>query len=96
MATERKISVDQQRQSRTNSDDLENRSSVPVSEGQCVSLSSACLAANGILTLLNLACYFLDRQVERLAQDFEQEGGFTERLYRVRKEKQKKDGSANI
>jgi hypothetical protein len=30
--------------------------------------------------LLNLACYFLDRQVERLAQDFESEGGFTERL----------------
>ncbi len=33
---------------------------------------------------LNLACYFLDRQVERLAQDFETEGGFTERLYKVR------------
>jgi four helix bundle suffix protein len=26
--------------------------------------------------------YFLDRQVERLANDFENEGGFTERLYR--------------
>ena len=47
-------------------------------------LSSACLAANGALSLLNLSCYLLDRQVERLAQDFENEGGFTERLYRVR------------
>ncbi len=28
---------------------------------------------------------FCDRQVERLAQDFENEGGFTERLFRVRK-----------
>ncbi|MBN1905100.1 MAG: four helix bundle protein, partial [Deltaproteobacteria bacterium] len=34
-------------------------------------------------------CYFLDRQVDRLARDFEKEGGFTERLYRVRTEKRK-------
>lgn len=53
-------------------------------------LSPACLAANGALALLNLACYFLDRQVERLAQNFENEGGFTERLYRVRTAKRKK------
>jgi len=53
------------------------------------SLSSPCLAANGALSLLNLACYFLDRQVERLAQDFEKEGGFTERLYRVRTAKRR-------
>ncbi|NTU54525.1 MAG: four helix bundle protein [Chlorobiaceae bacterium] len=52
-------------------------------------LSSTCLAANGALALLNLACYFLDRQVERLAQDFENEGGFTERLYRVRTAKRR-------
>jgi len=61
------------------------RSSVPVGESPCLSpLSSACLAANGALSLLNLACYLLDRQVARLAEDFENEGGFTERLYRVR------------
>jgi four helix bundle suffix protein len=47
-------------------------------------LSSSCLAANGVLSLLNLACYLLDRQVTRLAQDFTTQGGFTERLYRVR------------
>jgi four helix bundle suffix protein len=63
--------------------------SVPVRAGQCssvspLSLSSACLAANAALSLLNLACYLLDRQVERLARDFEKEGGFTERLYRIR------------
>lgn len=56
----------------------------------CQSLSSSCLAANAALSLLNLACYFLDRQVERLAQDFEREGGFTERLYRVRTAKRNK------
>ncbi|RLB87889.1 MAG: four helix bundle protein [Deltaproteobacteria bacterium] len=42
------------------------------------------LSANAALTLLMVACSLLDRQVERLAQDFENEGGFTERLYRVR------------
>jgi four helix bundle suffix protein len=53
-------------------------------------LSPACLAANGILSLLNLVCYLLDRQVQRLASDFENEGGFTEKLYRVRKNRRDK------
>ena len=39
---------------------------------------------NAVLVLLTAACSLLDRQVERLAQDFENEGGFSERLYRVR------------
>jgi len=54
--------------------------SVPVRE----SPSSAQLVANAALSLLNLACYFLDRQVAAQAAAFEQEGGFTERLYRTR------------
>jgi four helix bundle suffix protein len=43
------------------------------------------LAANAALSLLNLCCYLLKRQVATQARDFEEEGGFTERLYRVRK-----------
>ncbi|MGC8774809.1 MAG: four helix bundle suffix domain-containing protein [Chlorobaculum sp.] len=71
---------------RTGTDPKEvGRSSVHVGEGPGLPpLSSACLAANAALSLLNLACYLLDRQVARLAEDFENEGGFTERLYRVR------------
>lgn len=42
------------------------------------------LSANAALVLLTVACSLLDRQVERLALDFENEGGFTERLYKVR------------
>ncbi len=42
------------------------------------------LSANAALVLLAVACSLLDRQVARLAHDFETEGGFTERLYRVR------------
>lgn len=47
-------------------------------------LSSQCLAANAALSLLNLANYLLDRQVTRLAENFETQGGFTERLYKTR------------
>ncbi len=43
------------------------------------------LSANAILTLATVAGYLLDRQTQRLAQTFENEGGFTERLYRIRK-----------
>ncbi|MDF1580145.1 MAG: four helix bundle suffix domain-containing protein [Desulfuromonadales bacterium] len=45
------------------------------------------LAANAALVLLAVACALLDRQVARLAKEFESKGGFTERLYRVRKQK---------
>ncbi|OGR35784.1 MAG: four helix bundle protein [Desulfuromonadales bacterium GWD2_61_12] len=45
------------------------------------------LAANAVLVLLAVGCALLDRQVARLAEDFESKGGFTERLYRVRKQK---------
>jgi len=45
---------------------------------------SAELAANAALSLLNLACHLLDRQIATLEKNFVEEGGFTERLYRVR------------
>jgi four helix bundle suffix protein len=31
-----------------------------------------------------VAVYLLERQLETLAKNFEEQGGFTERLYRVR------------
>jgi four helix bundle suffix protein len=89
---ERKKNMDEQGRTRSNKDSQNNDSSVLVGESPCQSLSSACLAANGALSLLNLACYFLDRQVERLAADFETKGGFTERLYRVRTAKRRRQG----
>lgn len=42
------------------------------------------LAANAALVLLAVACALLDRQLAAQAKAFETEGGFTERLYRVR------------
>jgi len=43
------------------------------------------IAANAALVLIAVACGLLDRQLASLAATFEREGGFTERLYRVRK-----------
>ena len=48
---------------------------------------SAEQVANAALSLLNLCCYFLDRQLAAQAATFEREGGFTERLYRMRTER---------
>ena len=64
------------------------RPSVPVRAGPCVRPpTSAQLAANAALSLLNLVCHLLDRQLAVQAAAFEREGGFTERLYRLRNQK---------
>ncbi len=90
VAEERWRNTDEQGRTQTHRDDPRGLSrSVSVSAGPCQSLSSSCLAANGALSLLNLVCYFLDRQVGRQALDFENQGGFTERLYKVRSAKRR-------
>ena len=62
--------------------------SVKVSASPCESVPKPEeLVANAALSLLNLACYLLDRQLAAQAAAFEKEGGFTERLYRVRSER---------
>ncbi|MES2569121.1 MAG: four helix bundle suffix domain-containing protein, partial [Verrucomicrobiota bacterium] len=48
------------------------------------------LAANSALVLITVACGLLDRQLAAQAAAFLQEGGFTERLYRVRSEKRRR------
>jgi len=53
---------------------IKSRSSTPVPE----------IAANAALILIRIASALLDRQLARLASDFEKEGGFTERLCRTR------------
>ena len=53
--------------------------------------SYAEIAANAAHVLVGVTCALLDRQIERLAADFEREGGFTERLYRVRSGQRRMD-----
>ena len=47
------------------------------------------LAANAALVLIGVACALLDRQIAAQAAAFTEEGGFTERLYRIRSERRK-------
>jgi four helix bundle suffix protein len=47
------------------------------------------IAANAALTLITVASSLLDRQIEAQARAFEREGGFTERLYRLRQRARK-------
>ncbi len=42
------------------------------------------LVANGVLSLLNVCLHLLRRQLASQAEAFEKDGGFTERLYRMR------------
>ena len=82
-----------QRRTRTNTDEhgptTAAESSVTVGDRPCESASSAVLVANAALALLNLCCYLLDRQLLAQATAFENEGGFTERLYRKRQQRKK-------
>jgi len=45
------------------------------------------VAANTIICLINQASYLLGRQLQKLEQQFLEEGGFTERLYRQRQKR---------
>ena len=49
--------------------------------------SSVLLVANAALSLINLCSHLLDKQLAAQSKAFLDEGGFTERLYRTRKNK---------
>jgi len=74
--------VDQERKRAKTSTDKHGRTqnsltvpmSVPVGVRPCASVSSAEMAANAALSLLNLCCYFLDRQLAAQATAFEKKG----------------------
>lgn len=48
------------------------------------------VAANTLICLINQASFLLGRQLQRLEQQFLDEGGFTERLYRERQARRRK------
>jgi four helix bundle suffix protein len=49
----------------------------------------AMISANAALVLINVACGLLNRQITALANEFEQKGGFSERMYRIRSNSRK-------
>lgn len=46
--------------------------------------SDPAICANVIIGLIKVTCYLLDRQIQRLEQDFLREGGVRERMTRAR------------
>ena len=58
----------------------------PIESAHDKTARKAEVAGNVMLCLINQETYLLGRQIARLAADFEREGGFTERLFRVRSE----------
>jgi four helix bundle suffix protein len=68
-----------------------NAADANVSVGPCLSPSSAEIAANGVLSLLNICQYLLRQQMATLERSFVEEGGFTERLYRFRSAKRNEE-----
>jgi four helix bundle suffix protein len=80
---------DEHGRTRTSRDELSAGPSVSVRGGPCPSLGSSTLVANAALSLLNLCCHLLDRLLAAQAQAFETEGGFTERLYRIRSQRRR-------
>lgn len=78
---------DEQGRTRTGRD--EEEAAVSVHGSPCQSLGSSTLVANAALSLLNLCCHLLDRQLAAQAKAFEKEGGFTERLYRIRNQRRR-------
>ncbi|MDI6809641.1 MAG: four helix bundle suffix domain-containing protein [Candidatus Eisenbacteria bacterium] len=59
------------------------------SDPYCIASSSPEVAANTIICLINQASYLLGRQLQKLEQQFLNEGGFTERLYRERQQRKR-------
>lgn len=47
------------------------------------------IVANAALVLIAVACSLLDRQIAAQSKAFEKEGGFSERMYRVRTSRRK-------
>ena len=47
------------------------------------------IAASAALVLIGVACALLDRQIETQVVAFTEEGGFTERLHRIRTARRK-------
>ena len=59
----------------------------PTKSKMSMASMNAEISANAALVLVGVACALLARQIETLARQFEAEGGFSERLYRVRQQR---------
>jgi four helix bundle suffix protein len=73
------------RRFKSDGSDLSDRSDDPY----LISTVSPEVAANTLICLINQASYLLGRQIRALERKFLQEGGFTEKMYRVRRSRRR-------
>jgi restriction system protein len=66
------------------SDSSDKSETSDMSDNYSVSTASQEVAANTIICLINQASFLLGRQLQKLEQQFVEQGGFTERLYQTR------------
>ena len=62
------------------------------SEPYCLTTTRDEVAANVLICLINQACFLLRKQLQKLEREFLEEGGFTERLYKVRSAQKQRNG----
>ena len=72
------------------SDESDKSDKYDPSDRYGISAASPELAANTLICLINQASFLLGRQLQRLEQQFLEQGGFTERLYRERQARRRK------
>ena len=60
-----------------------------INHGKCS--KQAAIVANGALLLINITRYLLNKLLQKQAEDFEQNGGFSERMMQIRLKKRKKE-----
>ena len=77
------------RDGRNGPDGLDGHDGQSISSISSIKSIYAETAANAALVLIGVATALLDRQVAAQATAFENEGGFTERLYRTRKNRRR-------
>jgi len=88
---ERRRNTDEHRRTRTDTD-RKSKTAPGADKNVNSCVKSSVLVANAALSLLNLCCHLLDRQLAAQSEAFLQDGGFTERLYRRRRETRDQDG----
>ncbi|MBI3392579.1 MAG: four helix bundle protein [Nitrospirae bacterium] len=77
---------------RSDSSDKSDRSDRPdKSDSYSITTATPEAAANTLICLINQASYLLGRQLQKLEEQFLNEGGFTEKLYKARTEQRRGD-----
>ena len=89
LAVRKKYSSDESDKQSDRSQEPDKSDRSDTSDPYSLKTASPEVSANTLICLINQASYLLGRQLRKLEQQFIEEGGFTERLYKVRTQARK-------